>query len=122
MPSTMTQRNVCRRAALILTAAAALLALGSMPSRAAETRTVGIAVKNHRFVPAAPKAPANTAFVLRIKNNDSTPMEFESVSLRVEKVVVGGGEGIIRMRALAPGRYKFFDDFHPDAKGELVVE
>ncbi len=55
----------------------------------------------------------------RISN--STPMEFESVSLRVEKVVTGNGEGIIRLRPLEAGRYNFFDDFHQETNGILVV-
>jgi len=48
-------------------------------------------------------------------------MEFESVSLRVEKVVTGNGEGIIRLRPLEAGRYNFFDDFHQETTGVLVV-
>jgi hypothetical protein len=59
---------------------------------------------------------------LRVRNLDSTPMEFESVSLRVEKVVTGNGEGIIRLRPLASGRYEFFDDFHPETRGALVTK
>jgi hypothetical protein len=58
---------------------------------------------------------------LRLKNLDPTPMEFESVSLRVEKLVTGNGEGIIRLRPLSPGRYNFFDDFHQQTNGVLVV-
>ena len=49
------------------------------------------------------------------------PMEFESVSLRVEKVIKGNGSGTVRLRALAPGRYNFFDDFNQSANGVLVV-
>jgi hypothetical protein len=49
-------------------------------------------------------------------------MEFESVSLRVEKVIASGGEGVVNVRALAPGRYEFFDDFHQETRGVLVVE
>jgi Cupredoxin-like domain len=60
--------------------------------------------------------------MLRIKNLDATPMEFESVSLRVEKVVTGHGDGIIRLRPLASGRYRFFDDFRPETNGVLVVQ
>jgi hypothetical protein len=56
-----------------------------------------------------------------VKNLDSTPMEFESVSLRVEKVVTANSEGIIRLRPLSPGRYNFFDDFNQAANGVLVV-
>ena len=48
-------------------------------------------------------------------------MEFESVSLRVE-VIAAGGEGSVNVRALAPGRYEFFDDFHQQTRGTLVVQ
>ena len=57
-----------------------------------------------------------------MKNLDATPMEFESVSLRVEKVVAPGGEGVINIRPLAPGRYEFIDDFHQEARGALIVQ
>ena len=33
------------------------------------------------------------------------------MSLRVEKVIAPGSEGTVNVRALAPGRYEFFDDF-----------
>ena len=50
-------------------------------------------------------------------------MEFESVSLRVEKIVPGNGEATVNIRALAPGSYKFFDDFHQDTgNGVLVIK
>ena len=80
-----------------------------------------VSVKNHRFEPAELAAPANVPITLRIRNLDASPMEFESVSLRVEKVVVGKGEGTIRIRPLSPGRYEFFDDFHQETSGVLVV-
>jgi hypothetical protein len=35
--------------------------------------------------------------------------------------VVGNGEGVIHLRALDPGEYRFFDDFHQETKGVLVV-
>jgi hypothetical protein len=44
------------------------------------------------------------------------------VTLRVEKVVAGNSEGIIRLRALSPGRYDFFDDFRPETRGTLVAQ
>jgi hypothetical protein len=88
---------------------------------AQQTTNLTIRVNNHRFEPREITAPANVPIVLRVQNLDPTPMEFESVSLRVEKVVVGKGEGVIRIRPLAPGRYNFFDDFHQEATGVLVV-
>jgi Cupredoxin-like domain len=88
---------------------------------AQQAANLTIRVQNHRFVPSEIMAPANTPIVLRVQNLDPAPMEFESVTLRVEKVVVGKGEGIIRIRPLSPGRYNFFDDFHQETNGVLVV-
>ncbi len=93
-----------------------------LPARAQQPATISISVKNHRFQPAELRAPANVPIMLHIKNLDATPMEFESVSLRVEKVVAGNSEGIIRLRPLSPGRYNFFDDFNPQTNGVLVVK
>ena len=106
-------------AVTILLATATLFA--SEPSRAQEPVTISVTVKNHRFQPAELHAPANVPIVLKVKNLDATPMEFESVSLRVEKVVTPNSEGIIRLRPLAPGSYSFFDDFNQEANGVLVI-
>jgi len=101
---------------------AAVLATAGTPVQAQDAVNVSVSIKSHRFQPAEVSAPANVPIVLRVKNLDPTPMEFESVSLRVEKVVTGNSEGIIRLRPLAPGRYNFFDDFNPQANGVLVVK
>jgi Cupredoxin-like domain len=108
-----------RAAALSLLVAAALSVGGTA---LAQDAVVHITVKNHRFEPSEPRAPANRPFTIRVRNLDSTAMEFESVRLRVEKVVAPNTEGVINVRALAPGRYEFFDDFHPQTRGKLVVE
>jgi hypothetical protein len=101
----------------------ALLVLAALclPASAQQTATVNISVKNHRFQPAQIHAPAKVPIELHVKNLDPTPMEFESVSLRVEKVVAGNSEGIIRLRPLEPGSYNFFDDFNQETNGTLVV-
>ncbi len=105
-----------------LAALCAFLIAGFAASAHAEQpASLSIAVKNHRFQPVELHAPANVPITLRIKNLDSTPMEFESVSLRVEKVVTGNGEGVVHLRPLSPGRYNFFDDFHQETNGALVV-
>jgi hypothetical protein len=59
---------------------------------------------------------------LEVKNLDAGPIEFESVSLRVEKVIAPGSIGMMNVRALVPGRYEFFDDFHPETRGVLIVQ
>jgi hypothetical protein len=114
--------TISARIALGLLLLAGALLGAPMPARAQEAAYVSVSIKNHRFQPAEVQAPANVPIVLRVKNLDPMPMEFESVSLRVEKVVTGNGEGIIRLRPLAPGRYNFFDDFNQQANGVLVVK
>ena len=109
-----------RVAALAL--AAAIVAAAGAGARAQDAAEVAISVKDHHFQPGQISAPANRPLTIRVKNLDTTPMEFESLSLRVEKVVAAGGEGVLHVRALAPGRYEFFDDFHPDTRGTLVVQ
>ena len=113
--------QLCSRAAAAFAIFALLLMFGAVPSRAQDA-TVSISIKNHRFEPAEISAPAGKRIVLRIKNLDRTPMEFDSVTLRVEKVVPGNSEGVINLRPLEPGSYKFFDDFNKSAAGVLVVK
>jgi hypothetical protein len=100
----------------------AALALVAVSAAAAEVVTIEISVRDRQFTPAEIHGPANTAMQIHVKNLDSGPMEFESVPLRVEKVVTGRGEVIINVRPLAPGRYSFFDDFHQQTTGVLVVQ
>jgi Cupredoxin-like domain len=112
--------NRVRNVVSMLLLAGALMGEGAQ-AHAQEAVNVSVTIKNHRFQPAEIQAPANVPIILRVKNLDPAPMEFESVSLRVEKVVTANSEGIIRLRPLSPGRYNFFDDFNQEANGVLVV-
>jgi heme/copper-type cytochrome/quinol oxidase subunit 2 len=104
-------------------AAAMFAASGVSLAHAQEAATVSVALKDHRFVPSELSAPANKPIVIEVTNQDSTPSEFESKTLRVEKVVTGGAKITVQIRALAPGRYRFFDDYHEDTtEGFLVVK
>jgi plastocyanin len=94
-----------------------------MPAaRAEDAVTVNISLKGQRFQPAELHAPAGKPITIILKNLDPAPAEFESNMLRVEKVVTGGGTITMRIRPLEPGRYRFFDDFHPETQGYLVVK
>lgn len=111
------------RSILMAVACAAGLLGVSAPALAEDGATVTLSVKDHKFQPAEARAAANKAFTIVVKNLDATPIEFESKTLRVEKVIAGGAEASIRMRALAPGKYKFFDEYNEKtAQGVLVVE
>jgi len=98
------------------------IAIAAGQAALAQDTTLQITVQNHQFSPTELRAPANKPIVIVIKNNDATPMEFESVSLRVEKIIAAKSQGSVRVRALSPGRYEFFDDFNQSTRGALIVQ
>ena len=82
---------------------------------------LSLSIKDHQFEPAEVHAPAGKPIVFTIRNLDSIASEFESGILHVEKVIPPGGQAIVHVRPLEPGRYNFFDDFHRQTQGFLVV-
>ena len=108
-------------AAVGLGFAGSALALASAAE--AEQVTLQLTLKDHRFVPAELSAPANQPVTIAVSNQDATPAEFESKTLRVEKVVAGNSKIMVQIRPLVPGRYRFFDDYHEDTtEGFLTVK
>jgi len=106
-------------------AAGLALALGApMPAAVAQDAAkVNVTLKDHKFSPAEPTAPAGKPIAIEVVNLDSTPAEFESKALRVEKVIPGGGKITVQVRPLSPGRYRFFDDYHESTtEGFLVTQ
>jgi len=102
---------------------AAVLSLAWATPAFAEDAVVKLVLKNHQFVPHEPTAPAGKPIAIQVTNEDKTPSEFESKTLRVEKVAPAGGTITVKVRALTPGRYRFFDDYHEDTtEGFLVVQ
>jgi Cupredoxin-like domain len=107
---------------VILTFAIAI-GMGAALAVADEATRISVTLKDHKFSPAEPTAPAGKPIVIDVSNLDSTPSEFESKTLRVEKVVPGGGKIAVQIRPLGPGRYRFFDDYHEDTtEGFLIVK
>jgi hypothetical protein len=72
--------------------------------------------------PAPGFGPAGVKVELILRNEQATPIEFESTSLHREKVVAPGASASIFIGPLKPGRYDFFDDFHPATRGVVVVQ
>jgi len=105
-------------------AAAFVLAISAAPAAFADDAVVvSVSLKGHHFTPAEPMAPAGKPITIELTNLDATPAEFESKPLRVEKTVPGGGKISLKIRALTPGRYRFFDDYHEDTtEGFLVIQ
>jgi heme/copper-type cytochrome/quinol oxidase subunit 2 len=107
---------------LTLAALCAIAMLAVSPSQAQQATEIQVTYSKGQFQPSEVNAPADKPITFRVKNLDAKAMEFESKSLRVEKVVAANSEGVINVRALKPGRYEFYDDFNEKARGALVVQ
>lgn len=96
------------------------MTLGLAPARAADAVTLQLSIRNHRFEPAELRAPAGVPLEIVVRNEDATAEEFESQALKVEKVIAGGRQIIVRLRPLAAGSYSFIGEYHAGS-GTLVV-
>ena len=107
----------------VLLSVAGFCAPGVALGESGASEPLVLTIRDHKFEPAELHIPADRAAVLVVKNLDSTPEEFESKPLRIEKIVPPNGEATFNIRPLKAGRYKFAGEFHEDtAKGEIVAE
>ncbi|NYT63059.1 cupredoxin domain-containing protein [Alcaligenaceae bacterium] len=105
----------CRLAALCLLTGLVNIAL------AAELPVFSLVFKEGgTFEPTRIEVPAGR-FKLVLANESKAPVEFESLQLRKEKVLGPGVTSFVVLSISRPGEYPFFDDFHQDARGVLVV-
>lgn len=82
-----------------------------------------ITAKDHQFSPQELVIPADQKVKITVKNEDSTPIEFESKELKREKVVKANSEIVISVGPLKAGSYGYVDEFHEDTtKGTIVVK
>ena len=102
---------------------AALCLFPALPVQAADPVTITVTLKADAFTPAEVKAPANQPFVLKFINQDAAAAEIEAKDLKIEKVVAGNSEIIVRVQPQTAGRYLFVNEYKEDAvKGFVVVE
>jgi hypothetical protein len=99
-----------------------LLVLALAPPALADDPSFSIVLKNNQFVPSEVQIPAGVKVKLVVHNGNPIPSEFESTQLHREKVVPPGQEISVFVGPLDPGSYEFFDDFHPETRGHLVVK
>lgn len=94
------------------------------PAVAADPVEIRIVIRDHKFEPAQIEVPPGQELKLVVTNADSTPEEFESVGLKIERIIPPGGTAEFKLRPLLTHRnYKFFGEFHQDtAQGQIVVK
>jgi hypothetical protein len=100
---------------------ACAMILGVHVANADEPFTVSLTLKDQKFQPAEVHAPAGMPIMFRVKNLNPIVSEFESSDLHFEKIVPAGSEIVVHVRPQQPGRYNFYDDFHHETQGFLVV-
>ena len=98
-----------------------LLALLLASPAAADNQTASLTIRNRAFDPAELVVPAGQKIELHVRNADAAASEFESAELHREKVVPAGQEVVVFIGPLRAGRYEFFDDFNPSARGHIIA-
>ena len=101
-------------------AAAALSAAASLA--VADSGPLQIDIKAQAFAPAEITVPADVKVELHVVNADDLPAEFESYDLGREIVVPAHGQVKVFIGPLKTGRYRFFNDFHQESEGFVVVD
>lgn len=103
---------------------AAVLAIGALatgPAGADNFVRIPVTLKDHQFSPSEIDVPSGFPIILTIKNEDPTPEEFDSVDLRVEKVIPGGAYGTVQVRPLGPGTYNFIGEYNAATAVGVVI-
>ncbi|HST01058.1 MAG TPA: cupredoxin domain-containing protein [Usitatibacter sp.] len=97
---------------------ATLTAFGAFPAG-----DIALTIENHKFSPARIEIPAGQKVRLLVENRDSTPEEFDSSDLRIEKVIPGKSKAPIFVGPLKAGEYKFMGEFNAStAQGVIVAK
>ena len=103
--------------------AASLLLAASFGAFAAGEPEFNIAIEGHKFTPDRLEVPAGKKVKLIVDNKDATPEEFESSTLKIEKVIPGKSKATIFVGPLKPGEYKFAGEFNEKtAQGVIVAK
>jgi heme/copper-type cytochrome/quinol oxidase subunit 2 len=101
---------------------AALVLAMSVSAPAFAQQALSVTIRNKHFSPSTLHAPANKPLRITVHNADGVAAEFESRTLRVEKVVPPGKRVVVNVKPLVPGNYSFFDDFNQANTGVLIAK
>lgn len=103
-----------------ISSVAAILAF-ALAAPAVADDGIPLRLKDHKFTPAEIHVKSNEPSLIALTNDDPTAEEFDSTSLKVEKVVAGNSSGKVRLRPLAPGRYPFMGEYHSETAQGVVI-
>ena len=98
----------------LISSALALSAVFALVSPAGAEDGNAILFENHHFVPQTLHVIAGQPLLLKVINASNETIEFESFKLNREVAMTPGEKITVRLPALSPGSYDFYDDFHQD--------
>jgi Cupredoxin-like domain len=105
----------------VFVAGLSLLPFASLAAEAKDPVTYEVTLKDQTFTPAELKVPAGEPFIIRVKNENDAPAEFESKEMKFEKIVAGHSSILVKVKALPGGTFEFVDEYHEDtARGTVV--
>ncbi|HSW83743.1 MAG TPA: cupredoxin domain-containing protein [Usitatibacter sp.] len=89
----------------------------------AQDADFALTIKDHKFSPDRIEIPAGKKVKLVVDNQDATPEEFESGTMKIEKVIPGKSKATIYVGPLKAGEYTFVGEFNEKtAKGVVVAK
>lgn len=89
---------------------------------AAELPAIEIRIRNHRMVPDRIDLPSGATVALVVTNEGTEAEEFESKSLRLEKLIPAGKTLTFRVGPLRSGTHDLFGEFHAETcTGAIIV-
>ena len=89
--------------------------------QAPELPTFHVVAKDGRLLPNRLEVPVGKKIKLTLANEGRSPVEFENLELRIEKVLAPGGVSFVVLHPLKPGSYRFIDEFHADTAEMLLI-
>ncbi|RCL02509.1 MAG: hypothetical protein JSC188_000023 [Candidatus Tokpelaia sp. JSC188] len=92
-----------------------------LPTHAVSLPNYNITIKNGKFNPEKIEVPAWQRFKITVQNTGISPVEFENLALRVEKVLGLDIGSFVVIHPLKPGTYHFVDEFHIDMAGFDII-
>lgn len=101
---------------------AIMITIGLFASSAfAQTQEIKIVLKDRKIVPDKIVWKAQTPVVLVVTNEDNATEEIESHKMKIEKLVPPKKTVKIHVKALKPGEYDLFGEFHPETSKAIVT-
>ena len=105
----------------LVLAGLSFLSVASLSAEAKDPVTYEIILKGQAFTPAELNVPAGEPFIIKVKNENDAPAEFESKEMKFEKIVAGRSEILVKVKALPGGTFEFVDEYHEDTARGMVI-